>query len=470
MNRYMDSFILKDLPFYAEASDVFEVFKDEPFAFLLDSSMRHPLMGRYSFIGFDPFFVFKHKGGCSLELLRKLFYSYTCYNLPKGILFPAGIVGYLAYDYGLYQENIISSIQDNGFPDCWFGFYDTIIFIDHFYRRLYISSTGLSETRYYSQRRAKDRLDYVLNKLSSLSSSDDVYVKDIYAKYITPLKFSSSFSKQQYLAAVNKALEYIAAGDIYQVNLSQRLEFDAIDNVEAWDIYKVLRNLSPSCFGGYLDCGSLKIISSSPERFICVRDNVVSTRPMKGTRPRGRDRSIDILLRKELENSDKEKAELLMITDLERNDIGKVCDYGSVRVSQLRQIEEYTTVFQATSEVTGMLKKDKDCFDVLSACFPGGSITGCPKIRAMQIIDELEPVRRFIYTGAMGYIGFNGNMDFNILIRTLLSYGKRLEFHIGGGIVADSIPEQEYEETMVKAEAIKRALSIVSGVSNVFCK
>ncbi len=461
----MDSFILKDFPFYSEASDVFELFKDEPFAFLLDSSMRHPLMGRYSFIGFDPFFVFKHKGSCSLELLRELFYSYTCYDWPKGIPFPAGIVGYLAYDYGLYQENIASSIQGNTFPDCWFGFYDTIIFIDHFCGRIYVSSTGLPEIGYYRQRRARDRLGYILNKLSSFYSKDNVYFKNIYSKEIAPLDFRSSFSKQQYLAAVNRALEYIAAGDIYQVNLSQRLDFNSIDNVEAWDIYKVLRSLSPSCFGGYLDCGSLKIISSSPERFICIKDNMVTTRPMKGTRSRASDKCSDMLLKMELENSEKEKAELLMITDLERNDIGKVCNYGSVQVSQLRQIEEYSTVFQATSEITGILKKDKDCFDVLHACFPGGSITGCPKIRAMQIINELEPVGRFVYTGIMGYIGFNGDMDFNILIRTLLSYENRLEFHVGGGIVADSIPEKEYEETMIKAEAIRRCLSIVSGLS-----
>jgi len=223
-------------------------------------------------------------------------------------------------------------------------------------------------------------------------------------------------------------------------------------------LYRDLRNFSPSPFGGYMDCGNFQLISNSPERFLHLNNGIVQTRPMKGTRPRGNDEFHDKILREEILNSEKEKAELLMITDLQRNDLGRNCEYGSVSVKEMRTLEEYKYVFQATSTIEGILRKDKDCFDLIQSCFPGGSVTGCPKIRAMTIIEELEPTRRGMYTGSLGYINFDGNMDFNILIRTLLACQNKLYFQVGGGIVADSVPEHEYNETLIKARALRTCL------------
>jgi len=258
---------------------------------------------------------------------------------------------------------------------------------------------------------------------------------------------------------VQKALDHISCGDIYQVNLSQRFELDLNEcDFNPLLLYKVLRLYSPSPFGGFLDGGNFQLVSNSPERFLHLNNGVVQTRPMKGTRPRGDNDLQDKKFRQELLNSKKEKAELLMITDLQRNDLGRVCEYGSVSVREMRTLEDYKYVFQATSTIEGMLSKDKDCFDLIRASFPGGSVTGCPKIRAMEIIEELEPTRRGMYTGSLGYINFNGDMDLNILIRTLFTCPGKLTFQVGGGIVADSIPENEYDETLIKARAMKACL------------
>ena len=275
----------------------------------------------------------------------------------------------------------------------------------------------------------------------------------------------SQLSKSQYVRMVRQALDYIRRGDIYQANLSQRFSLNTnglTGQIDPCRIYQRLRELSPSHFGGYFNCRNFQIVSSSPERFLSLRGRSVETRPMKGTRPRADDQRRDQRLRQELRQSRKDQAELLMITDLERNDLGRVCDYGSVKVSCMRTLEEYQTVFQATSTIEGKLRKDKNPFDLLRACFPGGSITGCPKIRAMEIIEELEPGRRGIYTGSMGYISFSGAMDFNILIRTLLVGRGEITFHVGGGIVADSVPEKEYAETLVKAKAMQECLKTLA--------
>jgi len=273
-----------------------------------------------------------------------------------------------------------------------------------------------------------------------------------------------NFSKAQYTKTVRRALDYIKEGDIYQVNLSQRFTYSLNDqSLDSLSLYSSLRSLAPSPFGGYLDCGDFHLISSSPERFLQLRNGIVQTRPMKGTRPRGKTQQEDQRLRKEMLTSDKDIAELLMITDLKRNDLGKVCDYGSVHVKEMRTLEEYKYVFQATSTIEGRLREDKDCFDLIDACFPGGSITGCPKIRAMEIIEELEPTRRGLYTGSLGYINFNGDMDLNILIRTLVAQRDKLYYQVGAGIVADSTPLGEYDETLVKARAIAECLRVSRG-------
>jgi len=352
---------------------------------------------------------------------------------------------------------------DLNLPDCFFGFYDCILTVDHFTQKLYVTSSGLPEkNELLRKKRAIERLNNVLRKLEPYFKGTLKTGQDINGPSDSSLTLECNFSKEQYMRAVQKALDYISCGDIYQVNLSQRFTFDLNGHeFDPFMFYKTLRKLSPSPFGGYLDGGDFRLISNSPERFLHLSDGIVQTRPMKGTRPRGKDAFEDQRLRREILNSAKEKAELLMITDLQRNDIGRVCNYGSVHVKEMRTIEEYLYVFQATSTVEGILHKDKDCFDLIRACFPGGSITGCPKIRSMEVIEELEPTRRAMYTGSLGYINFDGNMDFNILIRTLLAHHGKLYFQVGGGIVADSTPEKEYEETLVKARAMRMCLESV---------
>ncbi len=456
----MSVLLTKTYDFAGSAWDLCDLFRGEPHLFCLDSGRHGPENGRYSFVGFDPFEIFQAKGAAILGLLKERYSA--CCGEPgtKATPFGSGIVGYLGYDYGLYQEKIpLRSEDDLKLPDAVWGFYDRVLTIDHTQKKLYVTSSGLPEkNKALREKRAASRLEDVERALT-LPISPSVSEQSSFDLSKGLSDFASNFTKDEYLATVRKILDHIAAGDIYQLNLSQRFTCDISgENVDPLEIYCALRQLSPVSFGGYFDAGALKLISNSPEMFLRLRDGKVQTRPMKGTRPRGLELSDDRRLREEIEQSAKDKAELLMITDLERNDLGKVCDYGSVRVKEMRAIEEYKYVYQATSTVEGMLRSDKDCFDLIEACFPGGSITGCPKIRAMEIIEELEPTRRGPYTGSMGYIDFSGNMDLNILIRTLIHCGQKIHFQVGGGIVADSTPEGEYEETLVKALALRMCL------------
>jgi len=258
------------------------------------------------------------------------------------------------------------------------------------------------------------------------------------------------------LKAVDNVREYIAAGDVFQVNLSQR--FEASLRVPPFELYKRLRKVNPSPFAGYLNFPAVIIVSASPERFLRVQGDTIETRPVKGTRPRGRDQAEDEALARELVSSVKDRGENVMIVDLERNDLGRVCHYGTVKVTELAILETFPTVFHLTSTVVGKLRRDKSNIDLLKAAFPGGSITGAPKVRAMEIIDELEPTKRSVYTGSLGYLGFNGDLDISIVIRTLLIKEGKAYFQVGGGITYDSDPEAEYMETMDKAKALIEAL------------
>lgn len=416
-------------------------------------------MGRYSFLGVDPFYVLETKKQDPFPALRETFNRYKI-SIPKGndLPFLGGAVGYLAYDLGFTLEKKVKNTPKPGLdmPDSSFGFYNTVITIDHFKRLLHIFSSGLPESNYSL---AKSLCELNFKKICKLLCG----IKPLKAgrKIKKPklqyLQLKSNFTKEDYVLAVRRAKEYIKQGDIYQANLSQ--EFNARTDSPGHKIYQRLRKISPSCFSAYFDSGDYQILSSSPERFLKLEGQVVTTRPMKGTRPRSKNKSSDLRLRKELLSSVKDKAELMMIVDLERNDLGRVCSYHSIEVNSLRQLEEYSSVFQTTSTVSGLLHKDKDRFDLIRACFPGGSITGCPKIRAMEVIDELEPSRRNIYTGCLGYLSFSGSMDFNILIRTILKKGDKLCFNAGGGIVADSNPEDEYQETLVKAHSMMEAIN-----------
>ncbi len=464
----------ESLDFKGDALGLLDLFGEEPNLFFLGGSRCDSHQGRYSFIGFDPFDMVSYKGGDSLDSFEKKFKQYTRpgYQGFSSSFSPfvSGAVGCLSYDYGLYQEKIVPQSDDVlGLADCVFGFYDCIITIDHKRNKLYVSSSGLPEKDERLRKlKAEQCLGDILARIKESLNETTVNRKEnVCLLSQGSLEFSGNFGKDQYLKAVKKALAHIAQGDIYQVNLSQRFQMDLGESPDCLALYRLLCRLSPAPFDGYFDGGNFKLMSNSPERFLSLSGDAVQTCPMKGTRPRGEDHGKDQKLREEILGSAKEKAELLMITDLMRNDLGRVCDYGSIIVREMRSLEEYNYVFQTTSTVEGRLGMGKDCFDLIRACFPGGSITGCPKIRSMEIIQELEPTRRSMYTGSLGYINFDGNMDFNILIRTLVASHHKLYFQVGSGIVADSIPEEEYKETLVKAQAMKACLENVFATSGV---
>lgn len=464
----MAYYILKSYKSDTSVLAAFEVLSRQKNCFLLDSSIRLRGLGRYSFLGIDPFSVFISKNKDPFDLLRKKIEPYQ-FSLPGcDIPFLGGAVGYLSYDLGFILENKVGKIKkdDLDIPDCFFYLYNTVVIFDHAQGVLYILALGFPEKKSGLARKLAEANFKKILKLISLAKDSGICEEK---KNIEKLRdLSSNFTKAEYINAVKIAKGYIKQGDIYQVNLSQ--QFTAKSSLTPACVYRRLRQTSPAAFSAYFDTGDFQIISSSPERFLRLDRDLVSTRPMKGTRPRSRIRLEDEGLKKSLINSPKDKAELLMIVDLERNDFGRVCDYDSIKVPLLRQVEEYSTVFQTTATVEGKLAVNKDRFDLLKACFPGGSVTGCPKIRAMQIIEELEPHRRGIYTGSLGYLSFSGDMDFNILIRSILKKNEVLSFGVGGGIVADSSPSDEYQETLVKAQGIFQAIGATIASPILFLK
>ena len=344
--------------------------------------------------------------------------------------FPLGAaIGYFGYDLkNLVEELPAKAPDDVGLPDCWFGFYDNLLVFDHAKTEVWEVSGGRDSVR------------------TPFHVSLPVVPRDLH----------SNFTHDSYRAAVLRAKQYIAAGDIYQVNLSQRFQCET--NASPAELYLALRESNPAPYCAYLDIGAAHVLSSSPECFLNIRDRQVITRPIKGTRPRGATSGEDARIAAELLRSSKDNAELVMITDLERNDLGRVCEYGSVHVRELVRVETYATVHHLVSTVEGRLRSDVSHVDCVRACFPGGSITGAPKIRAMEIIDELEPHARGVYTGAIGFLGYNGLTHLNIAIRTVVQQGKELTFHAGGGIVSDSEPDAEYDETLAKARGILNAI------------
>lgn len=449
----MAYYTLKSYKLNVSPWDIFRALKEQKNCFFLDSSLNADYsLGRYSFLGVNPFYVLESSNPFSQ--LKKLLEKYRQDVPGLKIPFLGGALGYLAYDLGFCLENGLQKrvADDLRIPGAVFAFYNTVIIVDNIKKGFSIFCVGFPETKWSLQ---KSLAESTLKRVYNLISRSITPKKQNDKLYTTTIK--SNFSKKNYLAAIKKAKQYIKDGDIYQVNLSQRLE--AKTQLSGFEIYRRLRQISPSYFGSYFDAGDFQILSSSPESFLSLKANTVTTRPMKGTRERGETKEQDFALRQQLLKSPKDKAELAMIVDLERNDLGRVCAYDSIKVTSLRQLEKYNTVYQATAVIEGKLYKNKDRLDLLRACFPGGSITGCPKIRAMEIIEELEPSRRGVYTGSLGYLSFSGDMDFNILIRTILKKRGQLYFSVGGGIVADSDPEAEYEETLVKAKAMIEAIS-----------
>ncbi|MFT5169935.1 MAG: para-aminobenzoate synthetase component 1, partial [Candidatus Omnitrophota bacterium] len=426
-------------------AQLLDLFKSKEGLFVLESSYYDPSRGRYSFLGFEPKEIISTTGAQSLDEARDKFRLYQRNFKTHLTPFYAGIAGFVGYEYGLYQEGVVEE-NESALPDVYFGFYETVITIDHFKNELIITSIASQEA-----------VDCVRNAIERFKPQADDNYQVSTRRVESALR--SNFSRESYIEAVEKVRGYIEKGDVYQVNLSQCFRLDikdiVFDNVQ---LYKHLCCLSPAPFGGFIQARDFAIVSSSPERFLSLTDGVLQTRPMKGTASRGVTVESDECNKNNLIKSKKEQAELLMITDLLRNDLGRVCEYGSVHVKSARDIEAYATVYQTTSTIEGKLKQELDVFDVLSQCLPGGSVTGCPKIRATEIIREIEPTRRGIYTGVMGYINFSGDMDFNILIRSLFIDQQSIRFQVGGGIVYDSDPTREYEETLVKAQAIQQTI------------
>ena len=459
------------------AFDLFQLLADEPHSFFLDSStevssaakrgFRYAELGRYSFIGSQPFLIFRSKGtnlqldwgdrvekrsGNPFDVLREILNQFQSCPLPGSLPFIGG-VGYLGYPLRCFIEELPTTAYDDlKLPDCYFAFYDAIVAFDHFSNQVYLCRSNVGEN---SDTRYRQYLEKLRSTLQSENHGSQYCCEELMPSrpHFVKSPIRSNFSKVDYLSTVQRAKAYIASGDIYQVNLSQRLSTSS--DLPPAELYTHLRRLSPVPYGAYLHCGDFHILSASPERFLHFSPScrTVETRPIKGTRPRGLTPELDRKLAIELLHSEKDLAELLMIVDLERNDLGRICEIASIHVPERVALESYSNIHHLVATVRGTLRPDADRIDLLKSCFPGGSITGAPKIRAMELIDELEPMDRGVYTGAIGYFGFDGTMDLNIAIRTCILKDGCAHFHVGGGIVADSDPEAEYQETLDKASS-----------------
>jgi para-aminobenzoate synthetase component 1 len=434
-----------------------------PYRVFLDSAQHASPLGRYSFVAADPAAVVRRRGedaGDALNEVRRLLTQRSAEAIPGLPPFQTGALGYIAYEWGRTLERIPAPRYDDlHLPDVVFGIYDWTIAWDHEASRAWVIARD--ET---NQRRALDlvgdpqRVVPQGPPLEILESREHPPSFPVDADWIDPrIGLRSSFTHAGYLNAVNRVREYIYAGDIFQANLSQRFEAALVES--PWNLYRRLRTRNPAPFAAFVELPECAVLSASPERFMRVdATGHVETRPIKGTRPRGVGPEHDAALGRALTESAKDRAENLMIVDLIRNDLSRVCAPGSVRVRELFALEHFATVHHLVSTVVGTLLPGLDGLDVLRASFPGGSITGAPKIRAMEIIAELEPSVRGVYCGAIGYLSVTGELDTNIAIRTALARDGRVYLNAGGGIVADSDAEQEYQETFHKARGIIDAL------------
>jgi para-aminobenzoate synthetase component I len=433
---------------------------------------------RYSFVAANPFLTFRSFGSRCEIAHHASHVTQVQFGNPWRILdallarcelldeidlpFPlGGCFGYWGYDLKNFVEPKLPrrAVNDLELPDCHAGFYDSLVVFDHQLGKTFVVSTGLAADGSRSEKRAGEQLDFWRTKLSARCGIRDAGCAAPEAKtriVYRASRITSNLSRADFIAAVERAQRYIRAGDIYQVNLSQRLA--ARCDLSGWELFRRLAAVSPAPFSAFLDCGDVQLASSSPELFLRLSGSHVRTRPIKGTRPRDPDPTRDAQLAYELQTSPKELAELVMITDLLRNDLGKVCEFGSVQTPDLARLERFAQVQHLVSTVEGRLRPDVTHLAALAACFPGGSITGAPKFRAMEIIDELEPLARGPYTGALGYLGFNRESQLSIIIRTAICRGPTACFHVGAGIVADSNSEAEYEETLAKAAGFRAAL------------
>lgn len=442
---------------YQDPLLIFSKFAKEPQVLLLDSAQLMEGCGRYSFIGVDPFFTLQSKKSSRdpFHILADKLNSFPMSSYPDLPPFQGGIAGFFSYDLCHHLENIAAPKSDDmQFPDMSLGFYDLVIGFDHVLQRAWIFSSGFPLTKQNDREiRAKKRCEWLLKKMEEKS-----YVMTKSHPYCRERDIEANFTPKGYQTAVQKVKNYILDGDIFEANISQRFKAIVLDDLDHFDLYLRLRKINPAPFSAYLNLGDTVLASASPERFLKLNNRNVETRPIKGTRPRGKTDIEDLQNANELKASEKDHAENVMIVDLLRNDLSRVCLDHSVQVPQLCGLESYASVHHLVSVVTGTLQSNYQAIDLLKAAFPGGSITGAPKIRAMEIIAEIEPTQRGPYCGSVGYIGFDGTMDTSIIIRTYAIKKNIVTFQAGGAIVLDSDPLGEYEETLTKANALKRAL------------
>jgi para-aminobenzoate synthetase component I len=424
--------------------------------------------GRYSIAAFDPEAIFtgknghveiqmknetKHLQGNPLHLLNEWTSQYKVEKIKGLPDFLGGAIGYISYDYARYIEKLPNLAEDDlNLPEVYFFLVKELFIFDHKEQVLWLlflseNGQGVEEKIGYWEERWLDSNEFSPSPATEKIDSSQTEV---------------SMSEEEFQGAVKRIQQYISQGDIFQVNLSVRQSKPI--HVEAIEVYEQLRLLNPSPYMGYFHTPEFQIVSGSPELLVKKKGTEVSTRPIAGTRSRGKDEEEDIKLAKELIDNEKERAEHVMLVDLERNDLGRVCTYGSVEVNEFMVIEKYSHVMHIVSNVRGVLEADKTCFDILNAVFPGGTITGAPKVRTMEIIEELEPVQRGIYTGSMGWIDFSGDFELNIVIRTMLVKEGKAHVQAGAGIVIDSHPMHEYKESLKKATALWKAKEMAEGI------
>ncbi|MFL0164166.1 aminodeoxychorismate synthase component I [Candidatus Clostridium helianthi] len=451
----MIDFKIKELNTYYDPFYTYDLFKDSEDSIFLDSSKEDKLLSKYSFIGLNPYKKFISRGRKvtidneeyndvdPFEKLDEIIESYKI-SINSNIPFVSGAIGYFSYDIGRVLEDLPDeSKEDFSIPDSIFIFFDNLIIFDLQNKKTYITSVG--------------QLEQSKNSILSIEKCLENYIEGLPVNLEkTNNEFFSNFDKEDYKKAVVSLKEYIRSGDVYIANMTRRIWCN--NNEKPYEIYRKLRNTNKAPFSAYMNFKDFQIISSSPERFLSIIDGKIQTRPIKGTRPRGKDYEEDERNRNELMASEKDKSELLMIVDLERNDLSKVCKPKSVKVTELFKLEEYENVFHLVATIEGRLRENVSSVKCIRECFPGGSITGAPKIRAMEIIEELEKLKRNIYTGSIGYFDLRGNSDFNIVIRTIIKKGDKAYLGVGGGITWESIEEEEWLETIDKAKALMEVL------------
>jgi para-aminobenzoate synthetase component 1 len=466
--------LLQEIATQHTPESLIERLQGEPGVVLLRSALFDSAQARYSFVAARPFLTLRAFGSrCELFSAEQRHIQFgNPWHVLDGLMaryelldevdlpFPlGGCFGYWGYDLKNFVEPKLPrrAVNDLELPDCHVGFHGSLVAFDHHLGKTWIIATGLGLDGSRSELNAQQQQEFWQTQLTS-PVQDLLPARNSGPARQSSPRTTSNLTRAGFIAKVERIQRYIRAGDIYQVNLAQRLAAPCA--FSGWELHQRLAAVSPAPFSAYLDCGEFQLTSSSPELFLRLSGPHILTRPIKGTRPRSSDATRDAQLTYELQTSPKEMAELVMITDLLRNDLGRVCEYGSVQVPELVRLERYPQVQHLVSTVEGRLRPGMTHFGAFASCFPGGSITGAPKIRAMEIIDELEPVTRGAYTGALGYLGFNRESQLSIAIRTALIKEQTAFFHVGAGIVADSIPAAEYEETIAKGRGFLTALDL----------